>query len=221
MPRRNFILTTGEIYHIFNRSIAKESIFSTLRHLHKLLEIVNYYRFPQSLRLSKFKVLPKELKLDYVESSKSKTPLVEIYAFAIMPNHYHFLLKQNQDKGIVTFISNFQNSYAKFYNLKHDRSGSLFQKPFKGKRIEDDEQFIHVSRYIHLNPITSYLLEFKNLIDSPWTSYSHYGSSDLESFIDKQVLMVYFKSFESYSNFLADQEGYQKTLALIKDHLLD
>lgn len=221
MPRRNFVLATEETYHIYSRSIAKESIFFTLRHLHKLLEIVDYYRFSQSLRLSKFKALPKELKLDYIDSSKNKTPLVEIYAFAVMPNHYHFLLKQVKEKGIVTFISNFQNSYAKFYNLKNDRSGSLFQKPFKGKRIEDDEQFIHVSRYIHLNPITSYLLKFDSLIDYPWTSYSHYGNSDLKSFIDKQALMAHFKSFESYAIFISDQEGYQKTLASIKDHLFE
>ena len=215
------MIATNETYHIFNRSIAKESIFSNLRYLSKVLEIIDYYRFPQKLRLSKFKSLPKDQKLDYIESLKLKAPLVDIYAFAIMPNHYHFLLKQIEERGIVTFISNFQNSYAKFYNLKNDRNGSLFQKPFKGKRIEDNDQFIHVSRYIHLNPVTSYLLEFDNLKDYPWTSYSHYGDSKSNSFIEKRALMEYFKTFESYSNFLSDQEGYQKTLALIKDHLLD
>lgn len=220
MPRRNFILATGETYHIFNRSIAKESIFSSLRHLNKVLETVEYYRFPQKLRLSKFKALPKELKLDYLESFKHKTPLVEIYAFAIMSSHYHFLLKQIQERGIVIFISNFQNSYAKFYNLKNDRSGSLFQKPFKGKRIEDDEQFIHVSRYIHLNPVTSYLIEVEDLKEYLWTSFRYYYQG-IKTFVNTKVLMEKFKSIEKYYQFVADQVDYQRTLSSIKDHFLD
>lgn len=220
MPRRNFVLATGETYHIYNRSISKESIFYSIRHLSKVKETIDYYRFSQRLRLSKFKALPVALKKEYYEAFIIKPPIVEIYAFAIMPNHYHFLLKQNQDKGIVTFISNFQNSYAKFYNLKNDRSGGLFQKPFKGKRIEDDEQFIHVSRYIHLNPVTSYLIEFDELRNYSWTSFNNYRH-DIKSFVNTETILSNFKNKEEYQKFISNQVDYQRTLALMKDLILE
>jgi putative transposase len=218
MPKRNFILATGETYHIFNRSIANESIFSNQRYLNKVFEIVDYYRFPQSIRLSKYKTLPTSFKMEYLDNMKKKDPLIEIYAFAIMPNHFHFLLKQNIDKGIISFISNFQNSYAKYFNIKNERNGSLFQKPFNGKRIENDNQLLHVSRYIHLNPVTSYLVEFKDLEAYPYTSLVSYKNSQY-SFLKPEIILLHFKSFKEYSLFLQDQVDYQRTLKLIKDFL--
>lgn len=164
MPQRSVVLANDEIYHVFNRSIARTEIFSNKFNLHKAIEILDYYRFIQVLRLSRFKKLTPQLKKDYSDMVIRDKPLVEIYASALMPNHYHFLLKQVQDKGIVKFISNFQNSFAKAFNLKNDRNGALFQNAFKAKRIGNDEQFIHVSRYVHLNPVTAYLIEFKDLV---------------------------------------------------------
>ncbi|MDP3733522.1 MAG: transposase, partial [Candidatus Daviesbacteria bacterium] len=154
MPQRLVVLANNEIYHIFNRSIAGENILALNQkaNLTKAFEIVNYYRYPQKLRLSRFKILPSELKKQYLKSFKTAVPLVEIYVFAFMPNHFHFLLKQIQDRGIARFIANFQNSFAKVFNLKNDRKGALFQNAFKAKRIITEEQCIHVSRYIHLNP---------------------------------------------------------------------
>ena len=129
MPQRPVVLATNEIYHVFNRSIAGQNIFAQNQKLNltKALEIVNYYRFPQKIRLSKFKSLPSELKKQYLDAIGSVAPFVEIYVFAFMSNHFHFLLKQIKDKGITAFVSNFQNSFAKVFNLKNDRNGALFQ----------------------------------------------------------------------------------------------
>ena len=102
MPRRNLVLTTSEIYHIFNRSIAKQNIFGSKYMLNKVLEIIDFYRFPQEIRLSKFNKLPKEKKQSYFENYRNKNPFVEIYAFAFMPNHFHFLLKQIHENLYLT-----------------------------------------------------------------------------------------------------------------------
>lgn len=221
MPQRAIVLANGEIYHVFNRSIAREEIFSQKSNLQKILEIVDYYRFPQTIRLSKFKSLPKSLKEEYESSFKESTPLVEIYVFAFMPNHYHFLLKQLQDRGISKFISNLQNSFAKIFNLKNDRDGALFQNPFKAKRIETDEQFIHVSRYIHLNPVTAYIIEFERLTSYTWTSFTAYTVGDQVSFLNTEFLLKMFSSREKYIRFVSDQVDYQRKLALIKDLTLE
>jgi len=155
MPHRSVVLANDETYHIFNRSIAGTNIFAQNQkvNLNKAIEIVNYYRFPQKIRLSRFRSLPVQLKEQYLDALGGVTPLVEIYAFAFMSNHFHFLLKQIRDKGVAIFVANFQNSFAKVFNLKNDRSGALFQNAFKAKRIVTEDQFIHVSRYIHLNPV--------------------------------------------------------------------
>lgn len=221
MPRRKVVLANDQIYHIFNRSIAREDIFSSKTNLYKVFEIVDFYRFPQRLRLSKFKSLPKKLRQKYYAGFQKTYPLVEIYCFAFMPNHYHFLLKQIQENGIKRFISNFQNSFAKIFNLKNNRDGALFQNSFKAKWVETDEQFIHLSRYIHLNPVTSYIIAFKELEMYPWTSFPKYMNKKNYSFVNVDLLLSMFKSREDYSQFVSDQVDYQKKLTLIKDLILE
>lgn len=230
MPQRPVILASGELYHVFNRSIAGENIFAQNQkaNLNKALEIINFYRFPQNTRLSRFKLLPRELKEEYLKTFNNILPLVEVYAFAFMPNHYHFLLKQKKDKGITTFISNFQNSFAKVFNLIHNRNGALFQNAFKAKRVVTDEQLIHISRYIHLNPVTSYIIEFKKLINFEWTSFPEYTTKANEqtapmwrNFINSGFLLKMFGAKEKYIKFVADQVDYQRKLANIKDVLID
>lgn len=215
------MLATNEIYHTFNRSIAKQNIFGNKYMLNKVLEIVDFYRFPQEIRLSKFNKLPKETKQSYFESYKSKIPLVEIYVFAFMPNHFHFLLKQIQENGIIKFISNYQNSFAKFFNLKNNRNGTLFENSFKAKRIESDEQFLHVSRYIHLNPVTSYIIKIKDLDTYSYTSFPTYSNNSADILIEEKFIKSFFKSIEDYKKFVFDQADYQRQLALIKDLIID
>lgn len=221
MPRRRVALATDEIYHVYNRSIARELIFTSLRNLKRALRIIEFYRFPQEIRFSKFKSLPKESKENYLLDLRKKKPLVDIYAFALMPNHYHFLVKQLQKKGIVKFVSNLQNSFAKYFNIKNDRNGALFQNSFKGVHIENDEQFIHVSRYIHLNPVTSYIIEFKNLSSYSWTSFSRYAGRGENQFVNTDFLLKMFSPKNDYLKFVADQVDYQRHLAQIKDLALE
>ena len=221
MSRRNLVLTTGEIYHVFNRSIAKQNIFDNKFMLNKVLEIIDFYRFPQELRLSKFNKLPKETKQSYFESYRSKIPFIEIYSFAFMSNHFHFLLRQIQENGIIKFISNSQNSFAKFFNLKNNRNGALFENSFKAKRVESDEQFLHISRYIHLNPVTSYLIKLKDLETYPYTSFPIYLKNDVNFLIEGRLLKSFFKSINDYREFVIDQSNYQKQLKLIKDLIIE
>lgn len=223
MPQRSVVLANNEIYHIFNRSIAGENILAPNQkaNLNKAFEIVNYYRYPQKLRLSRFKILPLEFKKQYLDMLKTAVPLVEIYVFAFMPNHFHFLLKQIQDRGIARFIANFQNSFAKVFNLKNDRNGALFQNAFKAKRIITEEQCTHVSRYIHLNPVTAYLIEFNQLSGFEWTSFPAYAKDEQIPFVNTEFLLKMFGSKEKYLRFVEDQVNYQRQLALIKNLMME
>jgi len=221
MPRRTQILATNEIYHVFNRSVGHEEIFNSKDTLHRICKLADYYRFPHTLSFSLFQLLSKESQSDYLEHIKHQPQLVEILAFAFMPNHYHLLLKQHQDRGISVFIANFQNAFAKFYNLKYDRHGALFQSPFRAKRITTDEELVHVSRYIHLNPVTSFFIKFDELIRYPWTSFAAYMQKEVDSIVSKDIILKLIPSKEKYYNFVADQEDYQKKLSEIKHLKMD
>ena len=221
MSRRKYIIADNHIYHVYNRSVGNEDILDYKKNLYRFLEIIEYYRLPQRIRYSKYKTLPHVVKKDYDINLKKSSPLVDIYAYALMPNHYHLLLKQLQDNGINKLVSNCQNSFAKYYNKKNERHGALFQNSFKARTIETDEDFMHVSRYIHLNPITSLLLKQDELKNSPLTSLPCYLDNRLNNFINTSNLIDMFVSREKYYRFVIDQADYQKKVGMIKRYLFD
>lgn len=221
MPRRKQVLVTNEIYHVFNRSVGHEEILVPVRELTRALDLIDYYRFPQKIRYSQFKVLPRQVKEAYLLNLKKESPLVRIYSFSLMPNHYHLLIKQRQNRGISKFISNFQNSFAKYFNIKNNRHGALFVNPFKAKRVETDEEFSHISRYIHLNPVSSFLIEIEELPTYPWTSLSWYKDENKNRFVDTNMLMEMFGSVEKYLKFVADQTDYQRRLEIVKGLVIE
>ncbi len=220
MPRRSLPFVTDEIYHVFNRSVGREIIFSSKLNLRRILESAQFYRYPQVLSLSKFKRLKDNQKHEYLFRLTNIQPYVDIFAFSFMPNHFHFLIKQLQNNGILKFITNLQNSYAKYFNTKYDRHGSLFQIQFKAKRIESDELFIHTSRYIHLNHVTAFIIQLDSLSTYPWTSFHYYEDRD-DSFINIKPVLSFFNKKQAYTEFVADQVDYQRSLVEIKDLVLE
>ena len=204
---------------MYNRSVANEDIFTTSKNIERALDLIRYYKNSSSLRFSFFNKLNKEKKIEYLESN-TFTPLVEIYSYCLMPNHFHFLIKQISENGVEKFLSNFQNAFAKYYNIKSNRFGSLFQRPFKAKHVSNDNEFLHLSRYIHLNPVTSYLLEFNDLKKSHVTSLPFYLKGESLNFINIKQVYNIIKP-EKYLKFLEDQIDYQRKLNKIKHLTID
>ncbi|QQG44765.1 MAG: transposase [Candidatus Roizmanbacteria bacterium] len=219
--KRRLPLITGEYYHVYNRSIGKASIFEKTHHLYRAIETIDYYRHFTLLSFSKFQRLTGELKYEFSLIKKKQQPLVEIYAFSLMPNHFHFELKQLVDNGIQKFLTNFQNSYAKYYNTIEERVGGLFQDRFKAKRINTAEEFTHVSRYIHLNPVTSSLISFEELAFYPFSSYMWYLNPLINRFVNTEVVLNHFKSLSHYSKFISNHVAYQKKIKKIRRLLID
>ena len=217
-------LIPGEIYHIFNRSIASQPIFKNQKDYQRITDVINYYRFKKlPLRYSYYKRLPKDQKnqfsRDYLINNKS---MLNIVAYCIMPNHFHFLLQPFVINAISDFMRNMQNSYSKYYNTKYERTGSLFQSMFRAVRIENDEQLIHVSRYIHLNPVTAYLIEIDKLERYPWSSFKVYlSNNDGYSFVNPRIVLSQFRSKGTYERFVFDQVDYQRELDKIKHLILE
>jgi len=224
MPARITPLVSNEIYHVVNRGNGSIPIFQSGRYYNKFLEIIAYYRNTLvTTRLSKFNLLSLEdRKYLLNEMSKNKNFLVEIIAFCLMPNHIHLLLKQIKENGILKFMRLSSDSYSKYYNIKNERKGSLFEGRFRATRIETNEQLLHVSRYIHLNPYSSFLVkDIPDLIEYPYSSLPEYLGQNQTGICNKDIVLDQFKSIEEYRKFLTDQADYQRNLDLIKHQLLE
>lgn len=219
MPYRQLIFANNQIYHIYNKSVNNEQIFATNSCLKRGLALMDFYRFPTQLSFSHFLRLSQVLRMSIKEQLKAQHPLVNILAFAFMPNHFHMQLEQVEKDGISRFVSIWQNSFAKFFNKKHERNGPLFLEMFKAKRIETREELIHISRYIHLNPVSSFLIDIKELAFYPFTSFPSYIGTINYPFVKTSIILSEFKSVEYYKKFVYDQADYQRSLEKIKKSL--
>jgi len=210
------------MYHVFNRGVEKRSTFTDKRELKRVMQALAYYRFKKPLfRFSHFLRLEKKMQIQALSNLKTTNKNVDIICYCLMPNHFHLLLRQIDDAGISKFMANFTNSYTKYFNMKNDRVGPLFQGLFKAVLIEDDEQLMHVSRYIHLNPASSFLVEPDFLESYEWSSYPDYLGLKNPEIIEKETVLNLFSNEEQYKQFVLDQAGYARTLETIKHHLLD
>ena len=139
-----------------------------------------------------------------------------------MPNHFHILVEQVVDNGISKFLSNFQNSYTRYFNSLNKKDGAIFLDQFKAVRIETKNQFLHVSRYIHLNPYSSYIVRrISDIENYAWSSFKSYLLNDEDKIIDKTKILSFFKDQEKYREFVLNQADYQRELKRIQHLLLE
>lgn len=204
-------LVSNNIYHVYNRGVEKRHIF---------LDGSNYSRFIDGLIIFndiKPIINPKQRIINIKNGSYKRTPLVDILAFCLMTNHFHLLLKQIVDGGITEFMRKLGDGYVKYFNIKHDRVGTLFQGKFKSVLIENDSQFLYIPHYIHLNPLDLLYPNWRekgiknvtaalNFLDSyRWSSYGDYTEKPNFSLVlKKDILSEYFSGAEEYQKDLKD-----------------
>jgi len=136
------------IYHVIMRGINRQSIFE---------DDEDYKKFVETLR-------------SYKETSE-----YELYAYCLMGNHFHLLLKVGKE-DLEHVIKRIAGSYVYWYNLKYRRCGHLFQDRYKSEVVEDDTYLLTVIRYIHQNPVKAGLC--KRVSDYKYSSYGDYISGN-------------------------------------------
>lgn len=212
MSSRPVPFVNGELYHIFNRGVAKMPIFNNSYDHNRFIKTVLYYSV-DDLK-PKFSIFtPTTRRLN------TERKIVNFVCYCFMPNHFHFLLQQVKEGGITEFMSKISNSYTKYFNTKNKRVGPLLQGEFKAVHIEKDEQLLHVSRYIHLNPLVGYLT--KDLKAYRWSSYLEYLNLTDNTICSKELVLDQFNSPNAYKQFLLDQKDYALQLEVIKHQLID
>lgn len=186
MAIRQTKLLANHYYHIYNRGNNRQNIF---------LEQENYFYFLRKIKL-------------YFSED------VEILSYCLMPNHYHILvyLKNNNFSQIM---QKFTIAYTKAINKRFNRVGSLFQGSFKAINISTDEYLLHLSRYIHLNPVKANLV--KHPQDWQFSSYLEYIGLRKGNLPKTDKILSYFPNQLDYQNFC---ESYQSEQDKIIKHLI-
>ena len=142
-----------------------------------------------------------------------------VYAYCLIPNHFHFLLKQNSTIPLYKIFNKTLSSYVQRYNIKYTRNGSIFAHPLQSKLIIDDEQIITLCKYIHLNPVKAGLVnepeewEFSNYRE--WIGVRH------GELFDDFILKNNFIDIDDYIKLIKEfrQQILEKTLLELLDEV--
>jgi len=224
MPSRPTPFVNQQMYHVFNRGIDGRTTFLIKQEYERMVNLINYYRhINRTVSYSRFLELASDIENDLVEKFSNDLRTVDIFSFCLMPNHFHFLLKQIIEGGIQKYLGDLQNSYTRYFNIKNKRKGQLFLGQFKAVLVESEAQFLHVSRYIHLNPYSAKVVkDFDELTAYPWSSLPEYLSNNKRGFCRKdEVLGSFQNDIEKYRQFLFDQKDYQRKLKSLDYLMLD
>ena len=175
MARRKVNFLGGHYYHIYNRGSNRELIFRESENYKFLLSRVKDYS-------SRFKIA--------------------VIAYCLMPNHYHFLLRQDGLDSISLFIQRTFNSYSKAFNKAYQRTGTLLEGPFKSIHIEKENHLIHLCRYIHRNPLEAGLVT--NLDDWLYSNYLEWVGKRAGTLYDEKFVREQFTNPDEYKEFVLD-----------------
>lgn len=153
-------------HHILVEGSAERNIFQAPEDKEKLLEIM-------------------ERVLEVIE--------VELYAYCIMPNHAHFVLRETTG-DLSRFMKRINGTYASYYNRKYGERGQVFYDRFKSESIGDMEQLLRVMRFVHNNPVSSGYVPKQ--CDYPWSSYRLYIEDREDHLLPKHRVLIFFASEE-------------------------
>lgn len=216
-------ISVGEYYHIFNRGVGKKIIFKDDRDRIRFLFLILYFQaennFPQISRIVSSYVKHRVFDTGDIDIKNEiiKERFVELTAFALMPNHFHLIIKETKEGGISKYMHRVLNSYAKYFNTRYGVSGHLFGGPYKAVHIGDDRQLLYLSAYIHLNP--KELSEwYKKENNFPWSSYQDYVKENRWSEILKtEIILGQFKNKKEYKDFVETSGAKELDDGLILD----
>lgn len=224
----------NNFYHVYNRGVDSRIIFieesDYVRFLHCL------YEFNDEKAALRYNWLSKKEEILNLDKKNPRKLLVNIHCFCLMNNHFHLILEQITEGGITRFMRKLGTGYTMYFNEKYERSGALFQGKFKAILIDNDEYIMHLSRYIHLNPVdiidsgwrkdgikdAKYALDFLNKYR--WSSFMDYiGINNFPSVTKREFIRNYFKQTKDYLKFINSilTENNLKEFSIINDIALE
>ncbi len=199
MPSPNVIreYVPESYYHVYNRGVEKRIIYQDAQ---------DYAVFMSYLR----RHLSPDDTLDSQKRPYKFYGSIDLVAYCLMPNHFHFLLYSKEDPSqIAKFMQSLCIAYSMYFNRRYKRVGGLFQGRFKAIRIANDAYLQHISRYIHLNPT-----DYKSY---KWSSLQYYLNADKVNWLHPERILDIFGA--SYGEFIDEYHDQKLILQKIKHEI--
>jgi len=203
MPSRNIIRmdVTGAYYHVYARGGSRQPVFLDDVDKEKFLRLLERYLSGRVAHDKVGAVYP------------SYQNRISLAAYCLMSNHFHLLLRQENCGDLTAFMRSLMTSYVRYFNLRHKRSGSLFESRYKASLIYEDAYYVHISRYIHLNP--------RSWKYYPYSSIGFYRKGNEPNWLKTKEILHNFEARADYMTFLYDYEAQKAILDEIKHELAD
>ncbi len=208
---RKVSFVEGEYYHLYNRGVDKRIIFSSRGDYRRFLMLLYLANSDQDVRIGN--VLKSNSYEDVFTQDRGE-PLVAIGAYCLMPNHFHILVTPLVENGVSQFMLKLQTGYSMYFNTRNERTGSLFQGPFRSTYVDNDRYLQYLYSYIHLNPAKLQDLQWKKRVGTKNTlmkfvesyPYSSYGAylNNSHTITDPTKFPDYFSSKEEVMSHIAD-----------------
>ena len=169
-------LTTAETYHVYNRGAHKQPIFINDFDRNRFLLLLYIANHSERLHLGNLLQKYKgRSSMDVLIEEVMDKSLVDMFAYSLMPNHFHLILRQKIDGGITTFMKKVGTAYSMYFNAKYGHSGVLFQGRFKSKHVDTDDYFRYLFAYVHLNPL--------ELVEPGWKEHGLKDNEKIRKFM--------------------------------------
>jgi putative transposase len=226
MPSRNVVkLYVAEgVYHVYNRGVEKRDIFLDAHDYAVFLYYLKTYLLPPDLAPDDRTPRGLRIRLQKLELHRR----IQLLAFCLMPNHFHLMLRQHDERAMSELMRRISNGYVEYFNRKYQRVGALFQGSYRAVLMSDEAQTVILSRYIHRNPVELLSsLELKNLADYPFSSYSYYLGQRSALWLDPRPVLANFserpddKSSIAYREFVESAEAHQTDSKTLSAAMLD
>jgi REP element-mobilizing transposase RayT len=175
MPRRKTEFAPGQYYHIYNRGPGRQQIFREEENYLYLLRLVKTYTHQLQ---------------------------VAVIAYCLMPNHYHFLLRQDGEESAGLLPQLAFNRYTKAFNKRYGRTGTLFEGRYRSIWVDRTEYLFHLCRYIHANPVKAGFAS--RLEDWPFSNYLEWVGKRDGTLVDRRFVEESFPQKDRYREFVED-----------------
>ena len=214
MASRNSVKTYSEnsFYHIYNRGVEKRNIFLDSQDSGVFLSYLKTYLLPRGGAFLNKKISSGQSSTTEKNEAKKLLRLknysddMELICYALLPNHFHLLVKQKSNV-INRFMNSLGTRYGMYFNRRYRRTGVLFQDVYKALLVNSDEQLLHLSRYIHLNPIEALNLPISRWREAKYpSSLPEYFGLRNSTWVKTNYILDYFTkrpgAKDNYENFL-------------------
>ncbi|OGM76977.1 hypothetical protein A2188_00490 [Candidatus Woesebacteria bacterium RIFOXYA1_FULL_43_9] len=220
MPARNSrkIYYENGFYHVYNRGVEKRPIFEDQQDISVFLSYLKEYLSYRDDNLLLHKIGSGELTSKEKRDCVNRIQLnnffneISLLCYGLMPNHFHFLLRQEQERSMDILMNSLGTRYTMYFNKKYKRVGSLYQGVYKAVEVSSEEYLLYLSKYIH----------YQTLVINYPSSFEEYLGRRKTDWVNTDIILSYFSKANDANSYEAFVKGVDfEGLSLVKDLVLE